>query len=30
MGASAFHSDQIDRYELRAADGLHLVTLDTP
>ncbi|WP_055525922.1 zf-HC2 domain-containing protein [Streptomyces graminilatus] len=28
MGASAFHTDQIARYELRAEDGLRLVTLD--
>ncbi|UIX29030.1 zf-HC2 domain-containing protein [Streptomyces sp. GQFP] len=30
MGASTFHPDQIDRYELRTTDGLHLVTLDAP
>lgn len=30
MGASTYHSDQIDRYELRTADGLRLVTLDAP
>ena len=30
MGASTLHSDQIDKYELRTADGLRLVTLDAP
>jgi alkylation response protein AidB-like acyl-CoA dehydrogenase len=28
MGASTLHSNQIDKYELRSNDGLHLVTLD--
>ena len=28
MGASTLHANQIDKYELRSNDGLHLVTLD--
>ncbi|NEC88713.1 anti-sigma factor [Streptomyces sp. SID12501] len=30
MGASTLHPNQIDRYELRTTNGLHLVTLDAP
>ncbi|MEU9734560.1 zf-HC2 domain-containing protein [Streptomyces sp. NPDC048002] len=28
MGASAFHADEIARYEVRTSDGEHLVTVD--